>query len=80
VLNIPNQSFEDDFNENAKVAVDITVTANGKIASITLQPRGTTTNNRNIINIALRRARELKMGETDGGQKGTVIFSFKVRG
>ena len=80
VLNIPNQSFEDDFNENAKVAVDIVVTANGKIASTALQPRGTTTNNRNIINIALRRARELKMGETDGGQKGTVIFSFKVRG
>ena len=79
VLNIPNQSFEDDFNENAKVAVDIVVDANGKITSATLQPRGTTTSNRNVINIALRRARELKMGESDGGQKGTVVFNFKVR-
>jgi hypothetical protein len=80
VLNIPNQSFEDEFNENAKVAVDIVVSAAGKITSVTLQPRGTTTSNRNIINIALRRARELKMGESDGGQKGTVVFNFKVRG
>lgn len=79
VLNIPNQSFEDDFNENAKVAVDISVDANGKITSATLQPRGTTTSNRNVINIALRRARELKMGESSGGQKGTVVFNFKVR-
>lgn len=80
VLNIPNQSFEDDFNENAKVAVDIAVNAAGKITSVSVQPRGTTTSNRNVINIALRRARELKMGESDGGQKGTVIFNFKVRG
>lgn len=79
VLNIPNQSFEDDFNENAKVAVDIVVDANGRITSASLQPRGTTTSNRNVINIALRRARELKMGESDGGQKGTVVFNFKVR-
>ena len=79
VLNIPNQSFEDDFNENAKVAVDIVVDPNGKITAATLQPRGTTTSNRNVINIALRRARELKMGESDGGQKGTVVFNFKVR-
>lgn len=79
VLNIPNQSFEDDFNENAKVAVDIVVDANGKITAATLQPRGTTTSNRGVINIALRRARELKMGESDGGQKGTVVFNFKVR-
>ncbi|MEI6949380.1 hypothetical protein V9K67_19495 [Paraflavisolibacter sp. H34] len=79
VFSIPNQSFEDDFNENAKVALDITVDENGKVKTATLQPRGTTTSNRNIINIARRRAFELKFSSSQGGQKGTVVFNFSVK-
>jgi hypothetical protein len=80
VLNIPSQSFEDDFNENAKIAMDITTDANGKVISASYQPRGSTTNNRNLIDIARRRAYELKnIGTGDGPAKGTVIFNFKVR-
>lgn len=80
VLNLPAQSFEDEFNENAKVAMDVVANAAGKVTSATFQPRGSTTSNRQMIDIARRRAFELKLGSSDGGQKGTVIFNFKLKG
>ena len=80
VLNIANQSFEDEFNENAKVAMDIVADERGRVLSATFQPRGSTTSNRKLIDIAERRAFELKLGTSGGGQKGTVIFNFKLRG
>ena len=80
VLSISNQSFEDEFNENAKVAMDIVADERGKVLSASFQPRGSTTSNRKLIDIAERRAFELKLGSSDGGQKGTVIFNFKLRG
>jgi len=79
-LAISNQSFEDEFNENAKVAMDIVADERGRVLSATFQPRGSTTSNRKLIDIAERRAFELKLGNTDAGQKGTVIFNFKLRG
>src|SRR6185295_12030850 len=80
VLQISNQSFEDEFNENAKVAMDIVADDRGRVLSATFQPRGSTTSNRKLIDIAERRAFELKLGSSGGGQKGTVIFNFKLRG
>lgn len=80
VLSIPNQTFEDDFNQNAKVAMDIVVGENGKVSSATYQPKGSTTSDRKYVDIARRSAFQLKLGSVDGGQKGTVIFNFKVRG
>lgn len=80
VLNIPAQSFEDDFNENAKIAMDIVTDGNGKVVSANYQPRGSTTSNPQMVSIARRRAFELRnIGSGDGPQKGTVIFNFKVR-
>ena len=75
-------SFEDDFSENAKVAVDIKVDNNGNVTSATIQPRGTTTGNANMKNIAVRKARQLKFTADEDGaieQMGTIIFSFRVR-
>lgn len=80
VLQISNQSFEDEFNENAKVAMDIVADDRGRVLSATFQPRGSTTSDRKLIDIAERRAFELKLGSIGGGQKGTVIFNFKLRG
>lgn len=80
VLNLPAQSFEDDFNENAKVAMDVVADASGRVSAATYQPRGSTTSSRQLIDIARRRAFELKLGASEGGQKGTVVFNFKVRG
>jgi hypothetical protein len=80
VLQISDQSFEDDFNENAKIAMDVEADASGKVTNATFQPRGSTTSNRGMIDIARRRAFQLKLGTSDAGQKGTVIFNFKVKG
>ena len=80
VLQVNNQSFEDEFNENAKVAMDVVADERGRVLSATFQPRGSTTSNRKLIDIAERRAFELKLGLPEEGQKGTVIFNFKLRG
>jgi outer membrane biosynthesis protein TonB len=74
-------SFEDDFNENAKVAVDITVDRSGKVIKASVNPRGTTTTNQNIRSIAVKKAYGLKLNNGDADeQTGTVLFNFKLRG
>jgi hypothetical protein len=81
VLSIPNQTFEDDFNQNAKIAMDVVVNEAGKVTSATYQPKGSTgTATDKMKDIARRRAFELKFPTSDGGQRGTVVFNFKVRG
>src|SRR5213075_570270 len=52
IMQISNQSFEDEFNENAKVAMDIVADDRGKVQSATFQPRGSTTSNHKLIDIA----------------------------
>lgn len=74
-------SFEDDFNEPAKVAVDITVDKDGNVTLATVNPRGTTTTNTNIKAIALRKARSLKLNASnEDEQNGTIVFNFKLKG
>lgn len=74
-------SFEDDFNENAKVAVDITVDRAGNVTMAVVNQRGTTTTNQNIREIALRKARGLKLNSgSNDEQTGTLVFNFKLRG
>ena len=76
---LPN--FEDEFNEPAKVAVDIVVDKSGSVISAVVNPRGTTTTNTTIRNIALRKARELKLNAgSEDEQTGTIVFNFKLRG
>lgn len=74
-------SFEDDFNENAKVAVDIRVDKNGNVIAAAVNPRGTTTTNGAIRSIATQKAMQLKLnagGEDE--QTGTILFDFKLKG
>jgi outer membrane biosynthesis protein TonB len=74
-------SFTDDFNQNAKVAVDITVNSSGNVIQAMVNPRGTTTTNANIRNIAVTKARQLKLNSsTANEQTGTIVFDFKLRG
>jgi hypothetical protein len=75
-------SFVDEFNENAKVAVDIRVDPNGNVIGANIQPRGTTTANSSIKNIALQKAKLLKFtSNPDAAEEevGTVVFVFRVR-
>ncbi len=74
-------SFEDDFNENAKVAVDIRVDKNGNVIAAAVNPRGTTTTNGSIRSIATRKAMQLKLNAGDEDeQTGTILFDFKLKG
>jgi hypothetical protein len=75
-------SFEDEFNENAKVAVDIKVDRNGQVISATYQPRGSTTSDAGMRDIALRKARQLKFNASPEGTEtdlGTIIFNFRLK-
>ena len=74
-------SFQDEFNENAKVAVDIKVDKVGNVISAVVNPRGTTTTNSTIRAIAIRKALQLKLNNSDEEeQNGTILFDFKLRG
>lgn len=74
-------SFTDDFNQNAKVAVDITVSSSGSVVQAMVNPKGTTTTNQNIRSIAVAKARQLKLNASEADeQTGTIVFDFKLRG
>lgn len=74
-------SFQDDFNENAKVAVDVVVDQNGNVTSAVVNPRGTTTTNASVRSIAIRKANQLKFNAgTAAQQSGTIVFDFKLNG
>lgn len=71
-------SFQDDFNENAKVAVDIKVDESGKVTSATYQPRGSTTSNNVMKSIAIKKALQIKFNSAGEESMGTIVFNFKV--
>lgn len=72
-------SFEDDFNENAKVAVDIKVDESGKVVSAVYQPRGSTTAAAALKSIAIRKAMSIKMTAGNEESFGTLIFNFRLK-
>ncbi len=72
-------SFRDEFNQNAKVAVDITVDENGNVTDATVNPRGTTTTDNNIRDIAITKAKQLKLNSGSSVQTGTIVFNFKLQ-
>lgn len=71
-------SFQDDFNENAKVAVDIRVDASGSVTSALYQPKGSTTADGTMKAIAIRKAMQIKFNSTGAESMGTIIFNFKL--
>jgi outer membrane biosynthesis protein TonB len=72
-------SFTGDFNENAKVAVDIHVDANGNVTEASYQLRGSTTSESQYISQAIAKAKQVKMTAGSDESVGTIIFNFKVR-
>ena len=72
-------SFEDEFNENAKVAVDIRVDGQGNVISASYQPRGSTTADAGMKEIALRKAQQIKLNSTGDESMGTIVFNFRLR-
>ena len=75
-------SFEDDFNENAKVAVDIRVDQAGNVLSANYQPKGSTTSDAGMREIAIRKAKSLKFSANAGAadsEIGTIVFNFRLK-
>jgi hypothetical protein len=72
-------SFTDEFNENAKVAVDIHVDAAGNVISAEYQPHGSTTSDANLKAIAIRKAHQVKFNTGSDESAGTLVFNFKLR-
>lgn len=73
-------SMTDDFNENAKVYVDIVVNPAGKVISANIA-RGTTTANSGMRSIAKEKAMGLKFnpGNSGNNQSGTLLFNFILK-
>jgi outer membrane biosynthesis protein TonB len=76
---IRRPSFEDDFNENAKVAVDIKVDEAGNVIAAEYQPRGSTTSDPGLKAIALKKARQVKFNPGSEESAGTLQFNFKLK-
>ena len=72
-------SFTDEFNENAKVAVDIRVDATGNVISAIYQAKGSTTADANLKEIAVRKAHQVKFNSGSDESAGTLIFNFKLK-
>ena len=77
-LNLGQLRFEDDFNENAKVYLDVRYNSAGVFTSSSIA-KGTTTSNSTIIGIAKRKAASLKFPSSDDGGLSTILFNFKVQ-
>ncbi len=77
-LNLGQLRFEDDFNENAKVYLDVKYNAAGVFTGSSIS-KGTTTSNSTIISIAKTKAAGLKFPTSDDGGVSTILFNFKVQ-
>ena len=76
-IHFPN--MQDDFNENAKVYVDIKVNAAGTVTSASIA-KGTTTSNSSLRNIAIEKAKQLKFPSSDNYlESGTILFHFVLK-
>jgi outer membrane biosynthesis protein TonB len=77
IIHFPNMT--DDFNENAKVYVDIKVNASGKVVDAGIA-RGTTTSNSSLRSIAIEKAKELKFPPSQNDiENGTILFVFVLK-
>jgi outer membrane biosynthesis protein TonB len=72
-------SFTDEFNENAKVAVDIVVDASGNVTSAEYQAKGSTTADASLKTIAIRKAHQVKFNGGSDESSGTLIFNFRLK-
>ena len=76
-IHFPN--MQGDFNENAKVYVDIQVNSSGSVTSAVIS-RGTTTSNSSLRNTAIEKAKQLKFPPAQSDiESGTILFIFVLK-
>lgn len=68
-------------NKGGRVIVEITVDTDGKVVNAQYRPGGSTTNESELINAALRAARQSRFSriEGEGLQMGTITYNFKLQ-
>lgn len=71
--------FKDEFNDNAKVAVDIVVDASGNVTNAEYQAKGSTTSDARYKTIAINKAKQVKFNSGKDESTGTLIFNFKLK-
>jgi hypothetical protein len=76
---IGTPSFTDDFNENAKVAINIHVDGSGNVVSAEYELRGSTTSDASMVAIAIKKAKQVKLNANGEDSQGTFVFNFKVK-
>lgn len=76
-LNLGQLRFEDEFNENARVFMDVRYNASGGFVSAT-PVKPTTTTNSLILSIARRKASSLKFPPSEDGGITTILFNFSI--
>lgn len=76
MLSVP--SFTDDFNQNAKIVLDVHVDENGNVTSADYDMRGSTTSDGHLIAIAQRKVRQVKFEATGQEHVGGIIVNLKV--
>jgi outer membrane biosynthesis protein TonB len=76
---VRSPKLDEAFNENAKIVIDIKVDTSGSVTDANFQPRGSTTGDVYIRNLALKKAKELKFTPAREQQTGTVIVNIKMK-
>lgn len=68
-------------NKQGRVIVEITVDAAGVVTNASYRARGSTTNDSDLVNAALKAARKSRFNkiEGDGLQTGTITYNFKLK-
>lgn len=72
-------ALSDEFNENAKVAVNIRVDEKGNVVSAEYTPLGSTTSDPSYKEIARKKAMLVKFSPGSSESSGTIVFDFKIR-
>lgn len=72
-------TFTDEFNENAKVLVDIQLDADGNVISAAYHQKGSNTADSRFKEIAIRKALQVKFDRGTEETTGTLIFIFQLK-
>ena len=71
-------TFTGDFNENAKVAIQVHIDENGNVLSADYDMRGSTTSASNYVSEAKQKAMLVKFDTGPGESVGSIVFNFKL--
>jgi hypothetical protein len=77
ILRVP--TFTGDFNEPAKVSIQVHIDENGNVMSAEYDMRGSTTSASNYVSEAKQKAMLIKFDTGPGESVGTLTFNFKLK-